>query len=91
MRQIVNLCDGLRGAAAMLCPCTDMQDDPLQQALSQLEAAIDRLDSVARPAASDARLAAIEARHNRLRDGAAEALARLDRLIGTAAPRPESD
>jgi hypothetical protein len=89
MGQIVNLLDGLRGAMAMLCPDTNMQNDPFHQALGHLEAAIDRLETVARAPAPDARLAALEQRHTRLRDGAAEALARLDRLIGSAVPRAD--
>ena len=91
MRQIVNLRDGLRGATAMLCRDTDMQNDPFQQALGHLEAAIDRLEGVAKAAPPDARLAALEARYDRLRDGAAEALARLDRLIGGAIPPTLAD
>ena len=73
----------------MLCPGTDMHDDPFHQALGHLEAALDRLEAVARAPATEARLAALEQRHTRLRDGAAEALARLDRLIGGALPRAE--
>jgi len=91
MRQIVNLCDRLRAATAMLCRRGDMQNDPFHQALGQLEAAIDRLETVARAPAPDARLAALEQRHHRLRTGATEALARLDRLIDGAIPRPTGD
>ena len=50
-----------------------------------LEAAIERVERVATPSSSgapDGRLAALEARHRKLRDGATDALARLDRLIG---------
>jgi len=95
MRHIVNLRDGpndgLRGITAMLCRDIDMQNDPFQQALGHLEEAIDRLEGVARPSAPDARLAALQARHDRLRGGATAALARLDRLIGGATPRAEDD
>jgi hypothetical protein len=91
MPQIVNLCDGLRGAAAMLCRAVDMQDDPFPQALSQLAAAVDRLEAVAQTPAPDARLALLQARHDRLREAAAAALARLDRLIDDAAAATEGE
>ena len=56
-------------------------------ALSRLEAAIARVEDVAvppTPDASAAELAALAERHARLRAGATEALARLDRLIDKA-------
>jgi len=86
MSQIVNLRDDLPGAAAMLCRDTIMQNDPFQDALTHLEGAIARLESVAQAPAPDARLAALERRHDRLRTGTVEALARLDRLIADATP-----
>jgi hypothetical protein len=60
-----------------------MESERFQQALRRLEAAVERLERLpATPVApSDGRLAALEARHRKLRDGATEALARLDRLI----------
>lgn len=66
-----------------------MESEHFQRALGRLEAAVERLERVARPpsapgaapAGDDGRLAALEARHAKLRDGAAQALARLDRLI----------
>ena len=66
-----------------------MTNDPFHAALGHLEQAIDRLDAVARAPAPDERLAALQARYDRLREGAGEALARLDRLIGGATPRAE--
>jgi hypothetical protein len=89
MPQIVNLCDGLPGAAAMLCRCLDMQNDPFRQALGHLEDALDRLETVARAPAPDARLTALQARHDHLRKSTGEALARLDRLIGSVTPAAE--
>jgi hypothetical protein len=62
-----------------------MESQRFQQALGRLEAAIERVERVATPSSSgapDGRLAALEARHRKLRDGATDALARLDRLIG---------
>jgi hypothetical protein len=62
-----------------------MESQRFQQALGRLEAAIERVERVATPSspgAPDERLAALEARHRKLRDGATDALARLDRLIG---------
>ena len=62
-----------------------MESEHFQRALGRLEAAVKRLERAAShaPAGSgDTRLAALEARHRKLRDGASEALARLDRLIG---------
>ncbi|WBO23624.1 hypothetical protein [Sphingomonas abietis] len=68
-----------------------MESQRFQQALARIEAAIERVaEAVASPAASaplpangadDGRLAALEARHRKLHDGATDALARLDRLI----------
>jgi hypothetical protein len=66
-----------------------MESEPFHQALRHLEDAVARLERVARAAAPDARLAALEERHRRLREGATAALERLDRLIGSAAsPSP---
>jgi hypothetical protein len=62
-----------------------MESQRFQQALGRLEAAIERVERVAAPSFPDApddRLAALEARHRKLRDGATDALAHLDRLIG---------
>ncbi len=62
-----------------------MESQRFQQALGRLEAAIERVERVATPSspgAPDSRLAVLEARHRKLRDGATDALARLDRLIG---------
>ncbi|HEY0315855.1 MAG TPA: hypothetical protein VGC28_06275 [Sphingomonas sp.] len=53
--------------------------------MGRLEAAVERLERIApvpAPGSGDQRLAALEARHRKLREGATEALARLDRLIG---------
>jgi hypothetical protein len=61
-----------------------MNSAPFLQALGHLEAAVTRLERAARAAGSDTRLADLEERHRRLRDGASAALERLDRLIGTA-------
>jgi hypothetical protein len=65
-----------------------MESEHFQRALGRLEAAVERLERVATlPIAAsagsgdDTRLAALEARHRALREGAAQALARLDRLI----------
>lgn len=66
-----------------------MESEHFQRALRRLEAAVERLERAARPSSSvsspstgdDARLVALEARHRKLRDGATQALARLDRLI----------
>lgn len=68
-----------------------MQNDPFRQALGHLEDAIDRLETVAHAPAPDAQLAALQARHDHLREGAGEALARLDRLIDSATPPVEGD
>jgi hypothetical protein len=62
----------------------DMESDRIAHALTRLASAIDRLEAATRSPPADPRLAALEAleeRHRRLRDGASEALARLDRLI----------
>jgi hypothetical protein len=62
-----------------------MESEHFQRALGRLEAAVERLERIAVPPAAgsaDPRLAALEARHRKLREGATEALARLDRLIG---------
>jgi hypothetical protein len=56
-------------------------------ALSRLEAALARVDAAAKPrapGADAAEFAALAERHRKLRDGATEALARLDRLIGAS-------
>jgi hypothetical protein len=61
-----------------------MESEHFQRALGRLEAAVERVEQAAGTHAAgpdDARLAALEARHRTLRDGAAQALARLDRLI----------
>ena len=61
-----------------------MESEHFQRALGRLEAAVERVERAAGnlPAGSDdARLTALEARHAKLKDGAAQALARLDRLI----------
>ena len=68
-----------------------MDNERFNRALGRLHAAIDQLEQVDPPAPSgmsDARLAALEARHRRLRDGTSEALARLDRLIDGIADAP---
>lgn len=62
-----------------------MESERFNQALGRIEAAIDRIEKAARAPAPDARLAALEERHRKLRDGTSEALARLDRLIDLAA------
>ncbi|WP_454882654.1 hypothetical protein [Sphingomonas oryzagri] len=62
-----------------------MESEHFQRALGRLEAAVEHVERAAgnAPAGSeDARLAELENRHRKLRDGASEALARLDRLIG---------
>lgn len=74
---------------AVLCRGMSMESEHFQRALRRLEAAVERLERAARPSSSvsspstgdDARLVALEARHRKLRDGATQALARLDRLI----------
>ncbi|PXA87559.1 hypothetical protein DMC47_31655 [Nostoc sp. 3335mG] len=61
-----------------------MESEHFQRALGRLEAAVERVERAAGnlPTGSgDARLAALEARHAKLKDGATQALARLDRLI----------
>jgi hypothetical protein len=60
-----------------------MESERFQQALRRLEAAVERVERLPVPtaAAPDERLADLERRHARLRDGAAQALNRLDRLI----------
>ena len=62
-----------------------MESERFKQALGRLEAAIDRLDKIAHVPTADARLAALEQRHGKLRAGASDALTRLDRLIDAAA------
>lgn len=60
------------------------ESEHFQRALGRLEAAVERVERAAAPlpaGSEDTRLAALEARHAKLRDGAAQALARLDRLI----------
>jgi len=64
-----------------------MGSERIQQAFGRLEAAIARLEGLAVAPPADAGLAALEERHRKLRDGASDALARLDRLIG-ASPIP---
>jgi hypothetical protein len=62
-----------------------MESEHFQRALGRLEAAVERLERAAGNApggSGDTSLAVLEARHRKLRDGATEALARLDRLIG---------
>ncbi len=77
----------LPGPLSMLFPCIQMPNARLTTALSRLEAALTRVEAAARaptPGADAAALAALAERHDRLRAGAAEALERLDRLIGAA-------
>ncbi|MBA2933248.1 hypothetical protein HZF05_03985 [Sphingomonas sp. CGMCC 1.13654] len=62
-----------------------MESEHFQRALGRLEAAVERVERATgnvSTGSDDARLAALESRHRKLRDGATEALARLDRLIG---------
>jgi len=62
-----------------------MESEHFQRALGRLEAAVERVERAAGtlPTGSDdTRLSELEARHRKLRDGATDALARLDRLIG---------
>jgi hypothetical protein len=69
----------------MLFPCIQMPNARLTLAVSRLEAALSRLEAVARPAdpgADAAEFAMLAERHRKLREGATEALVRLDRLIG---------
>jgi hypothetical protein len=68
-----------------------MESEHFQRALGRLEAAIERVErasAIAAPGRDDTRLAALEERHRILRDGAAQALARLDRLIDGAQGTP---
>jgi hypothetical protein len=76
-----------------------MESEPFRRALTRLEAAVARLETAAAalPAAApgdrgrtDTRLAALEARHARLRAGATDALDRLDRLIGAQPEQGEA-
>lgn len=62
-----------------------MESERFKQALGRIEAAIDRIERAAQAPVPDARLAALEERHRKLREGTGEALARLDRLIDLAA------
>jgi hypothetical protein len=79
----------LRRRGTVLCRCTMMESELFQRALGRLEAAVERVERAAgtlptgpAPAGPDGtRLAALEARHAKLREGASQALARLDRLI----------
>ena len=72
-------------------PCA-MPDERLVIAIGRLERALARIESMpdaplpAPAGIADADYAALEARHQRLREGAAAALAGLDRLIGTGTP-----
>ena len=61
-----------------------MENERFKQALSRIEAAIDRIEQAIQAPVPDARLATLEERHRKLREGAGEALARLDRLIDLA-------
>ncbi len=82
---------GLLLAVVLLCLFSIMESERFKQALGRIEAAIDRLERAARPPVPDARLAVLEERHRKLREGTGEALARLDRLIDLAAnPATES-
>lgn len=68
-----------------------MDNERFNRALGRLHAAIDQLEQIDPPASSgmsDARLAALEVRHQRLRDGTSDALARLDRLIERVSDAP---
>ena len=62
-----------------------MENERFNQALGRIEAAIDRIEQAVDAPEPDARLAALEERHRKLREGAGEALTRLDRLIDLAA------
>ncbi|MGN6123123.1 MAG: hypothetical protein ACTHOJ_09215 [Sphingomonas oligoaromativorans] len=69
-----------------------MDNERFNKALGRIEAAIERLEQAgpaAPSAAVDTRLAELEARHQRLRDGTSDALARLDRLIDSASSAPK--
>jgi len=71
-----------------------MDNERFNKALGRLHAAIERVEqaAVATPTgAPDARLAELEARHQRLRDGTSDALARLDRLIDSASDAPKEN
>jgi hypothetical protein len=71
-----------------------MDNERFNKALGRIEAAIARLEQAGPAIASsavDARLAELEARHRRLRDGTSDALARLDRLIDSASGAPKED
>jgi hypothetical protein len=82
----------LPDTVVMLCLSADMESDPFRRALTRLETAIARVERAAAslppaapstdPMPGDERLALLERRHARLRAGASDALARLDRLIG---------
>jgi hypothetical protein len=68
-----------------------MDNERFNKALGRIEAAIGRLEQAGTAApsgAADARLTELEARHQRLRDGTSDALARLDRLIDSASSAP---
>ena len=79
------MCGGLLPAVVLLCLLPIMESERFTRALGRIEAAIDRLEQVAQAPVPDARLAALEERHRKLREGTGEALARLDRLIDLAA------
>jgi hypothetical protein len=63
-----------------------MDSERITQAFSRLEAAIGRLEDIGHMHPSDERVAALEEKNRRLREGTSEALARLDQLIGRTAP-----
>jgi hypothetical protein len=71
-----------------------MESDPFRRALARLDAAIARAETAVSALApaqpkTDDRFVALEARHARLRAGATDALARLDRLIDAHPPEGE--
>lgn len=66
-----------------------MDNERFNKALGRIEAAIERLEQAGPAAAVDTRFAELEARHQRLRDGTSDALARLDRLIDSASSAPK--
>lgn len=61
-----------------------MESEHFQRALGRLEAAVERVERALGnlpTGLDDTRLVELEARHAKLKDGATQALARLDRLI----------